>query len=53
MGLTGGTDPGTGRFTGLGINNTSGANPAVLLNQNLALRNTLNLTNGIPVVPVH
>src|SRR5438445_7315752 len=38
---------GTGVFTGLGINNTSGLNPAVQVNQNIALQNLLNLTTGI------
>lgn len=41
------TNPGVNRFTGLAINNISGANPAVSLNQSFALQNTLTLTNGI------
>jgi hypothetical protein len=41
------TNPGVNRFTGFAINNTSGANPAVSLNQSFALQNTLTLTAGI------
>ena len=43
------TNPGTNIFPGLTINNTywNGTSPAVLLNQNMGLQNTLNLTNGI------
>ncbi|MBP7496410.1 MAG: hypothetical protein KA792_01935, partial [Bacteroidales bacterium] len=41
------TYPGTSVFTGFIINNTSDENPAVILNQNLALQNTLNLYTGI------
>src|SRR5581483_8966185 len=41
------TNAGNNRFPGLQINNTSGANPAVSLNQNLALQSQLILTKGI------
>jgi hypothetical protein len=40
------TNPGSGVFPGFQIFNTSGATPAVSLNQNLALQNTLNLYQG-------
>src|SRR6185436_17791272 len=41
------TISGIGRFPGLTVNNTSGANPAIFINQSFALQNVLNLTNGI------
>ncbi|MEP7170429.1 MAG: hypothetical protein ABI855_13745, partial [Bacteroidota bacterium] len=41
------TNPGTNRFPGLTINNTSGQNPAVNLNQSFALQTAFNLTNGV------
>lgn len=39
--------PGTNRFTGITVNNTSGLNPAVNLNQSFALQNALTLTAGV------
>ncbi len=41
------TNAGTNRFPGLTINNTSGQNPSVNLNQSFALQTAFNLTNGI------
>lgn len=41
-----GTNQGTNRFTTFTINNTSGSSPAVILNQNVALQNALNLFSG-------
>ena len=43
------TNAGSGTFTGLTIANTywNGSTPAVFLNQNMGIQNTLNLTSGI------
>ena len=42
-----GSNVGTNRIPGFEVNNTSGLNPAVLLNQSFAVENNLKLTNGI------